>query len=285
MNDAMEAKKSRLRTLITENLRIQKNTTGVDFVDSRSLISDLAAKQNHVVFARRGCGKTLLLTQSSTRTADDVNTIYLNCEDFKRHSFPNVLLEILQAVFSEMAKSVSGTYRDFWGFRRKRLARQILADLNRIKRMPDSRSTSVKRARSESSEKSRGGNASANSPLVDLGLSETNRAATTMSIEMAYDEHYEKLEELNRELPHYKEKIGEFFDCEQAAKALFVQIDDLYHLERVNQAFVVDYVHRLCKDLPLFFRFATLRHVSTLYVDNGGQPFGAQERHDYQPVN
>jgi hypothetical protein len=28
-----------------------------------------------------------------------------------------------------------------------------------------------------------------------------------------------------------------------------------------------------------------MRHASTLYVDREGQPIGAQERHDYQPIN
>jgi hypothetical protein len=41
----------------------------------------------------------------------------------------------------------------------------------------------------------------------------------------------------------------------------------------------------LCKDLPLYFKIATLRHASTLYIDRDGQPIGAQERHDYQPIN
>jgi len=41
----------------------------------------------------------------------------------------------------------------------------------------------------------------------------------------------------------------------------------------------------LCKDLPLYFKVATLRHASSLYVDREGQPIGAQERHDYQPIN
>jgi hypothetical protein len=47
----------------------------------------------------------------------------------------------------------------------------------------------------------------------------------------------------------------------------------------------VDYIHRLCKDLPIYFKIATLRHASTLYADRDGQPIGAQERHDYQPIN
>jgi hypothetical protein len=56
-------------------------------------------------------------------------------------------------------------------------------------------------------------------------------------------------------------------------------------LRRADQAFVVDYIHRLCKDVPLYFKIATLRHASTLYADRDGQPVGAQERHDYQPIN
>ena len=59
----------------------------------------------------------------------------------------------------------------------------------------------------------------------------------------------------------------------------------MYHLRRADQAFVVDYIHRLCKDLPLYFKIATIRHASTLFVERERQPIGAQERHDYQPIN
>ncbi|BAV09693.1 hypothetical protein SAMN05421788_1011130 [Filimonas lacunae] len=47
----------------------------------------------------------------------------------------------------------------------------------------------------------------------------------------------------------------------------------------------MDYVHRLCKDFPLYFKITTLRHASVLYADRAGQPMGTQERHDYQPIN
>ncbi|HYT88729.1 MAG TPA: hypothetical protein VEL76_08475 [Gemmataceae bacterium] len=60
---------------------------------------------------------------------------------------------------------------------------------------------------------------------------------------------------------------------------------DFYDLARIDQPLVMDYIHRLCKDLPLYFKVATLRHASTLYADRKGQPIGAQERHDYQPIN
>jgi hypothetical protein len=47
----------------------------------------------------------------------------------------------------------------------------------------------------------------------------------------------------------------------------------------------MDYIHRLCKDLPIYFKVATLRHASILFAERAGQPVGAQERHDYQPVD
>src|SRR5580704_17261125 len=34
-----------------------------------------------------------------------------------------------------------------------------------------------------------------------------------------------------------------------------------------------------------YFKIATLRHASVLFADRKGQPTGAQERHDYQPLN
>ncbi|MDP9160161.1 MAG: hypothetical protein M3O09_08020 [Acidobacteriota bacterium] len=86
-------------------------------------------------------------------------------------------------------------------------------------------------------------------------------------------------------LPQLKGHIREFFELSNDVRAVYLEIDDFYHLQRDDQPLVMDYIHRLCKDLPLFFKVATLRHVSTLYADRLGQPLGAQERHDYQPIN
>jgi hypothetical protein len=112
-----------------------------------------------------------------------------------------------------------------------------------------------------------------------------DEAKEKAEIEKSFRVHKEKLQELDRWLPGLKDSIRSFFALSKSTEALILQIDDLYHLKRTDQAFVVDYIHRLCKDLPLYFKIATLRHASTLYADREGQPIGAQERHDYQPIN
>ena len=86
-------------------------------------------------------------------------------------------------------------------------------------------------------------------------------------------------------MPTLKQDIRDIFLMNKSTECVIIQIDDLYHLKRTDQAFVVDYIHRLCKDVPLYFKIATMRHASTLFVEQSGQPIGAQERHDYQPID
>jgi hypothetical protein len=105
------------------------------------------------------------------------------------------------------------------------------------------------------------------------------------AIERAYERADSKIRDLNMLLPELKTRLAEFFELSSNIRVLFLQLDDFYHLQRENQPFIMDYVHRLCKDLPLYFKVATLRHASVLYAERGGQPVGAQERHDYQPIN
>ena len=48
----MNKKILKLREVITENLRIQRHSDSVTYVDTDSFILDLKAKQNHAIFAR-----------------------------------------------------------------------------------------------------------------------------------------------------------------------------------------------------------------------------------------
>ena len=51
-----------LRRVINENLRVERaGADPVPYIDVSSALNDISARQNHAVFARRGCGKTLLL--------------------------------------------------------------------------------------------------------------------------------------------------------------------------------------------------------------------------------
>ena len=268
-----------LRTIVQEGIRIQRgNPEPVNYVDATSALSDAIARQNHVIFGRRGCGKTLLLHESEKRVRDDVRVVYVNCEDYKQHSFPNVLIEILDQLFRELERNLTG-----WFGKKKRsreLIQEIRAELSKLKERPDEREAQVRESkssedRSEDSLKVAGG--------LQVGMAE--HSAQKAATEREYKEHDSKILRLNLLLPQLKERIREFFELSGDVKSVFLALDDFYHLPRNIQPYVADYVHRLCKDVPLYFKIATLRHASSLYADRGKQPIGVQERHDYQPID
>jgi len=271
----------KLRLVINENLRVQRGgAEHIPYIDVTTALTDVKSRQNHAVFARRGCGKTLLLQHSASQVDKSIQTIYLNCEDFKNHSFPNVLIEILDAVFVALHRNLRG-----W-FGRKKKSKQLIegirSELKAMGARADAREEEVRELTSSEAKQNVGVGAKGTGVgEFKAGIAEAEKR----ELERTYKRSENKLQELNLWLPTLKDRIREFFDLSSSVKAVFIQLDDFYHLRRVDQPFVMDYVHRLCKDVPLYFKVATLRHASVLFADRAGQPTGAQERHDYQPIN
>ncbi|MFH0983064.1 MAG: hypothetical protein V2A79_16215 [Planctomycetota bacterium] len=257
------------------------------YIDSGHALADVCANQNHVVYGRRGCGKTLLLHVSAEKLPPDTRRVYLNCEDFKQHTFPNVLIEILEAIFLELERNLSG-----W-FGRKKAQREIIAGirakLTALRETPDSLEEQV--TRSDSTAASQGAEfalkASIGSDAASVGaeLAQAHREKRATAETTQFVRVSEKLQRLNLDLPRAKQQLREFFALSTRVKAVFIQIDDFYHLRLADQPFVADYVHRLCKDLPMYFKIATLRHSSSLFIERDRQPIGPQERHDFLPID
>ncbi|MBN1269828.1 MAG: hypothetical protein JXB04_09585 [Kiritimatiellae bacterium] len=273
-----------LRLVITENLRVQRGGADpVPYIDVGNILGDVAARQNHAIFGRRGCGKTLLLQHSAANLPAGIRAVYLNCEDFKKHSFPNVLIEILDALFGELETHLSG-----WFGRRKRsrqLIHQIRKGLSELRRRADVQEQEVREL--ETNEQSDTQQAGFTVPVgpTRIDVKEDLFDYEHRETERRYRVNESKVRELDTWLPRLKAQVRDFFATSSKVKAVFLQIDDFYHLARPDQPLVIDYIHRLCKDLPLYFKVATLRHASTLYADRLGQPIGVQERHDYQPIS
>ena len=170
----------KLRLSINENLRVQKGGADqVPYIDVGSVLSDVRARQNHVVFARRGCGKTLLLHHSSRLLDSSIESVYLNCEDFKRHSFPNVLIEILDALFAELEKHLTG-----W-FGKKKKSRALIANIRKelgdLRTRADIQEQDVRETESRDREGSAGATAEVRAPFslrAESGLKERMKKET-----------------------------------------------------------------------------------------------------------
>jgi Cdc6-like AAA superfamily ATPase len=280
-------KLDKLRKVITENLRIQQSgAPTIPYIDVAHAVPAAKARQNHVIFGRRGCGKTLLLEDSGKELGPTEHKLYLDCEAFKNHTFPNVLVEIIDAVLGELQRHMR-----FWWFGKKKVSKQLISDLrHRLavmrSKQDETRAKVVERSSAESATRATGTVGAGQSAASTVSTSTTGIAATgqlvtgyaftfgrehaqseAAAIERAYETADSKIGELNILLPQLKENLKKFFGVSSRIKTLFLQIDDFYHLARPVQPYVMDYIHRLCKDLPIYFKVATLRHASVLYAE------------------
>jgi hypothetical protein len=269
-----------LRRIVQESIRVQRGgEEPIEYVDAANAVRDVCTRQNHVIFGRRGCGKTLLLREATKRVGGDLRVVYVNCEDYKQHSFPNVLIEILDQLFGELESHLPG-----WFGRKARsreLIREIRSELVRLRDNADERLSRVRESLSAEGKNEARAGLSAAGFTAGAGTAKSQKAA----IEEEYERHDSKIHQLNLLLPRLKERIREFFAISTEVKSVFLELDDFYHLPRIMQPHVADYVHRLCKDVPLYFKVATLRHASVLFADRDKQPTGIQEHHDYQPID
>lgn len=198
-------KLERLREVISENLRVQKGSDLVNYISIGTALQDAKAKQNHTIFARRGCGKTLLLHHSARTLKTEMKSIYLNCEEFKRHSFPNVLIEILWSIFSELNTKLTG-----W-FGRKRASRLIivgiLGKLQQLRQTADIQDEDIRRK--SIAERTSGIEAGFDVEKLKLGYKDSDKDSE--EIERSFKLHQDKLRELDLWLPDLKRSIQTFF--------------------------------------------------------------------------
>ena len=90
-NMVSQPKLDRLREVITENLRVQRDNSDVDYINVGTALQDACSKQNHAIFARRGCGKTLLLHHSSRKLKKEDQVCLFKLRGFQKTLFPQCI--------------------------------------------------------------------------------------------------------------------------------------------------------------------------------------------------
>jgi len=268
---------AKLVTYIEENLRASP-AAGLPFVDSRHFKTRLVSKQNHVVFGRRGAGKTSLVKS----TADDKNhlDLYLNLEDYKDITFPNVLIHILVQLFSRLEERIKCELRLWW--LRPRCFAAVRSLHNHVKilreylHQPDSETQEVESTEGYTQEIKAEGKAHG----VGGGAKAGRNKSTKISRSLPKD----KLAFLRLELPAYKEllvDVAKIFKDEP----IFLVMDDFYFIQKPIQPELIDYIHRLTKGTALFLKVATITHRSKLYRREADQYVGVELKHDIFEVD
>ena len=235
-------------------------------------------KYHHIIFGRRGSGKTSLLRKAAKDLTLELRPVAIvNLESYKDNSYPDVLLSILIESFREFIKWFKSREADssqkFSIFRRLFSRKQgnpmvILHDqinqLEELKNSPDSAEMSrrIRQDQEHVNEIQEGGQLGYPGIKLSGKRSETEKKITSKETTEAF--RRSKIIFLNRHIAEYQRifrKISEI-----SSGDLYLFLDDLYHIKREDQAKVLDYFHRVAKDNNLWLKVGTIRHRTREYI-------------------
>lgn len=267
----------KLTNYIEENIRSSKSS-GLRFVDTRNFLSRLSLKQNHVVYGRRGSGKTSLV-KAPIGSGNHVD-VYIDVEDFKDITFPNVVIRILLQMFSVIDTKISVSYPFFkfslkaWRVRKK--IRSIKKELEIYLHEPDQETQDVSTKESFAQGLS--------AQLKERAVSAGAESKKSKSKEVKRTITTNKINFLRLELPNYKSLINAtslLFNNQP----IFLILDDFYFVNKDTQPDLIDYFHRLSKDTTLYLKVATIKYRSKLYRRDANTYTGVESPHDIQDID
>lgn len=266
-------------------------------------------KRHHIVFGRRGSGKSSLLAKvTEDLTIDRSPIAYVDLEEFKGHSYPDVLLSVLIKALAEFKtwldtaalhpSTRTSFWKKFFGSSPRRGAfnkaktqslstelEKMIAELNEtlFRSEEVKRQTVVKRDSADELHTALT-TAVGGHEMIPVKL-EANAAATSkasVGTESRAEYTSKKMELLHRNIMRYKQLFQSM--AELADGPTFLLLDDLYHIRSSDQAQVLDYFHRIAKGSNLWIKIGTIRHRSRWYIF-GDPPYGMKLGDDAEEID
>ncbi len=283
------------------------NVTNPRFVEpARGTLDRAKARRHHIVFGRRGAGKTSLLAKAAADLTTDRRPIaFVNIETFKGLSYPDVLLSILIGSLKEFkrwfetAATAPATKTRFWkrlfgtSPRRpplgKREVTALIADIERqINELGQELHSPDTAAVTETLEHEREAAAALEAGAkVNVGPSSVGAGASLAEREsyrsqVTQESSRSKVDFLRRHVTDYQELFRQVADASDGDAFLF--LDDLYHIRKSDQPDVVDYFHRIAKGNRLWLKMGTIRHRTEWYR-HSDPPVGVKLGDDAEDID
>lgn len=295
-----------LETKIEESTRSRPE--GVQrFVEPASgTLARAKSRQHHLVFGRRGSGKSSLLRKAAADlTVDRRPMAFVDLETFKGHAYPDVLVSVLIKTFTEFASWLDqaavapASKLSFWkrlfGTRPTRPAfnradagalaielRTSVEGLNTVLFREDSVETELKDTKRVSEGSGATAAVEAGVGPVSLKLADETRGNSETDRQETQKFTASKLDHLHRHIMEYQGIFRRM--AKLSAGDAFLFLDDLYHIRRRDQALVLDYFHRIAKGNNLWLKVGTIRHRTQWYV-NGDPPIGTKIGDDISEID
>ena len=254
----------------------------------------LSSKFHHVVFGRRGTGKSSLLRHIEGQLRASGSLVaWVDQENLKALSYPDVLVAAVAEMLGQFAIQLDIKFpeqKKSWRnwFKPKQSAERQLVDDLRIataalvdlKRMPDSSEVEWTEVMSDESSLQTDRSAQIGGSLkgVAIGASGGRGRSQKSSRNSEVAQRYtaSKAEHLERALSTYRVLMARVGSLVGDA---YVILDDFYHLEYSDQPSIAGYFHRLVKDSGVWLKIGSIQLWTRLYA-GGRPPVGMQVPHD-----
>jgi hypothetical protein len=297
-------------TLVEEATRATSDSPRRFIEPARGTLDRAKSRRHHLVFGRRGSGKTSLLRRAGADlTLKRIPSSFIDLEAFKGHTYPDVLLSVLietLAAFDRWLDSAGvnpaskkSFWRHIWGgtparppLDKKKVAdvrsdlRQQIQVLTQLLHSEDDAQLTAQTnvAGTVTSEQVLGAKGSLSVGGVGLGTSVTDKSAASVETRAQVTEasRRNKINVLHRRIIDFQKLFEKI--VELSGSDAYIFLDDLYHIARQDQANVLDYFHRIVKGRSVWLKVGTIRHRTDWY-HHGDPPVGLKLGDDCDDID
>ncbi len=292
---------ARLQVLLEEVTRARPGSPETRFIRPEGGVLDrLRSRFHHVLYGRRGTGKSSLLRHIEADLRRDGHVVaWADQETFMGLSYPDVLVGTLADTFIQFAQQirekapeeVKRTHlfsRQPKETEQEAIARQLdsaVAQLIDLRKSPSE--SEIEWTASYSSESSvdvtreRGAEVSKGIFKGKLGRQKAEKRAKTQGGAVAHRYKATKAEHLERAVTTYRDLMKA---VTTVAPDAYIVLDDFYRLSEADQPRIAGYFHRVVKDTSVWLKFGSIRYWTRLYA--GGTPsIGLQAPHDIRELS
>jgi hypothetical protein len=279
-------KVSNLIALIEESTRGDASSEKVNrFVEpAPGTLAKAIGRQHHVVFGRRGSGKTSLLRKSQTDLIARGHPVaYVDLDVYDSQTFPNLIASVLRDAFEQFRTLAQR--RGLWHGESviQRLTDEI-AKLEAVIASPDE-AKALQSAMTKRQNKKKG-QASLKmdlSSFFKVGAKGEKKDANEDKKEVELKYATDKLELIHNHVGFYRQTIK--LVAETFGKDVFLILDELYHIPQASQPLLLHYFHSVCRNNSAWLKVGTVKYRSRLMTRTSQGTRGIELRQDAQPIN
>ena len=307
MSDVLNSEEMRkLLTSVEEATRSTEEGVKYFVEPASGTLLRASNRRHHIIFGRRGSGKSSLLRKAATDLTVGRRPIaQVDLEAFKGHSYPDLLLSVLIATFKSFNKWLGSAAIEpankttFWMrvFGRKpttpaydKLKCQAIADkitkhisdLEDQLHNADDAEIEQKASLTRKAEMESGDSFEVKTSPISISMNDKEMDSVSTESHVKESFKREKVSFLRRHVMDYQAVFEEMAEISRGDSFLF--LDDLYHIRKDEQARVVDYAHSIAKGHRLWLKIGTIRHRSSWYI-HGNPPIGMKLGDDADDID